>query len=94
MENYKMENLSNEEIQKAVINYIHRKSYYSNYQKVHKDEVNNNTKKYLQNIKDDIDKLEKYKQKKKEYYERRGKELAKARYLRIKEEKKKLDNKD
>lgn len=80
-----MENLTEEQKHKAILDFIKKKEYYSNYQKMNKEDVNNNSKKYLQKIREDAIKLEEYKQKKKEYYERRGKELYKERYNKKKE---------
>jgi predicted glutamine amidotransferase len=67
------------------------KEYYKQYQKDNKESCNQNTRKYLDKIKNDEEKLEAYKQKKKDYYIARGKTLSKIRYeknkLKIKEEK-------
>ena len=67
------------------------KEYYKQYQKDNKESVNNNTRKYLDKIKNDEEKLQEYKQKKKDYYIARGKSLSKIRYeknkQKIKEEK-------
>ena len=67
------------------------KEYYKQYQKDNKESCNQNTRKYLDKIKNDEEKLQEYKQKKKDYYIARGKELSKIRYeknkLKIKEKK-------
>lgn len=55
------------------------KEYYKKYQKQHKDEVKTNNKRYLDKIKQNDEKMEQLKLKRKEYYNSRGKELAKFR---------------
>ena len=65
------------------------KEYYKQYQKENKVQVNLNTRKYLDKIKNDEEKLQEYKQKKKDDYLARGKELSKIRY-----EKNKLNKKE
>jgi fructoselysine-6-P-deglycase FrlB-like protein len=68
------------------------KEYYKQYQKDNKESVNNNTRKYLDKIKNDEEKLQEYKQKKKDYYLARGKELSKIRYEKNKLKKKNNQN--
>ena len=64
------------------------KEYYKQYQKDNKESCNQNTRKYLDKIKNDEEKLQEYKQKKKDYYIARGKDLSKIRYEKNKLKKK------
>ena len=78
-----MNELTEEQKEKAVQRYLYCKDYYKQYQKEHLSEYAKSSKKYADNIKLDPVKLEIFKNKKKEYYQRVGKE----RYERKKAEK-------
>ena len=83
-----MNELTEEQKEKAVQRYLYCKEYYKQYQKDNKESCNQNTRKYLDKIKNDEEKLEEYKQKKKDYYIARGKDLSKIRYEKNKLKKK------
>jgi hypothetical protein len=78
-----MNELTEEQKEKAVQRYLYCKEYYKQYQKEHLTDYAKSSKKYADNIKLDPEKLEEFKNKKKEYYQRVGKE----RYERKKAEK-------
>ena len=69
-----MNELTEEQKEKALKRFIYCQEYYKKYQKEHKNDCIQNTNKYINKIKTNPEKLEEYKNKKKEYYERVGKE--------------------
>jgi hypothetical protein len=69
-----MNELTEEQKEKALKRFIYCQEYYKKYQKEHKENCIQNTNKYIEKIKLNPEKLEEYKNKKKEYYQRVGKE--------------------
>ena len=60
--------------EKALKRYLYCQEYYKKYQKEHKSECIQNTNKYINKINSNPEKIEEYKNKNKECYERVGKE--------------------
>ena len=81
--------LTEEQKEKALKRYLYCQEYYKKYQKEHKNECIQNTNKYIDKIKSNPEKLEEFKNKKKEYYQRVGKE----RYAKLCEKKRALKEK-
>lgn len=81
-----MNELTEEQKEKALKRYLYCQEYYKKYQKEHKSECIQNTNKYIDKIKSNPEKLEEFKNKKKEYYQRVGKE----RYAKLCEKKRAL----
>ena len=81
--------LTEEQKEKALKRYLYCQEYYKKYQKEHKSECIQNTNKYINKIKSNPEKLEEFKNKKKEYYQRVGKE----RYEKLCEKKRALKDK-
>jgi|TARA_B110000259_G_scaffold45331_1_gene52559 hypothetical protein len=69
-----MNELTEEQKEKAVQRYLYCKEYYKQYQKENSSNYCKSSKKYMETLKQDPLKLEEFKQKKKEYYQRVGKE--------------------
>ena len=78
--------LTEQQKEKALKRYVYCQEYYKKYQPEHKNDFIQNTNKYINKIKSNPEKLEEYKNKKKEYYERVGKE----RYAKLCEKKRAL----
>ena len=82
-----MNELTEEQKEKALKRFVYCQEYYKKYQKEHKNDCIQNTNKYINKIKSNPEKLEEYKNKKKEYYERVGKErYEKKKALSLKEQ--------
>ena len=69
-----MNELNENQKEKALKRFVYCQVYYKKYQKEHKSECIQNTNKYINKIKSNPEKLEEHKNIKKEYYERVGKE--------------------
>ena len=81
-----MNKLTEQQKEKALKRYVYCQEYYKKYQKEYKSECIQNTNKYINKIKSNPEKLEEYKNKNKEYYERVGKE----KYAKLYEKKRAL----
>ena len=83
-----MNELSDDVKDKILNRYIsqrdYMKQYYKQYQKDNKELVNQHSKNYINRLKEDPDKYEAFKARRKEYYDTRGKDLAKQRYEKTK----------
>jgi hypothetical protein len=90
-----MNELSDDVKDKILNRYIsqreYMKQYYKQYQKDNKDIVNKHSKNYINKLKEDPEKYEEFKLKRKQYYDTRGKDLAKARYEKMKKLKAQAD---
>ena len=84
-----MENLTEAQQQRALKNFVYRQNYYTKYQKENRDKFVQSSKKYFDGLMNDEEKKGEYKQKKKDYYQRVGKE----RYQKRMEEKRGLRKK-
>ena len=69
-----MNELTEQQKEKALKRFVYCQEYYKKYQPDHKKECIQNTNKYINKIKSNPEKIKEYKNKKKEYYERVGKE--------------------
>jgi hypothetical protein len=66
--------ITEEQKEKAIQRYLYCKEYYKQYQKENAENYCKSSRKYMETVKQDPLKLEEFKQKKKEYYQRVGKE--------------------